>query len=538
MLLSFSATEMRQSSLRLEGSGVGFARPKNDNERAAMLKSFGWDGNNSNTYYPEINSGKEVIPQEEDFVQAPWRLLSAGIVAAYSWRATDFSKGNVLKRSVKLLNDVPLYKNHDTSSIDNWVGKVMSPTWGESYTDSKGNVIPAGINAILHIDAKTNPKVARGVLSNIINSNSVTVLFDWEPSHEFEDEYEFENNVGKVIDGKMVTRVATKIYDYYETSLVWLGADPYAKKIQEDGVLLKVDHTGVHQNPVENSKVPTFEQEPEAIKLAYTQNKTYSVYQRLSKQPLDISYINNDNNNEMEELLKALRVQLGLEENAEVTPEMVATLTKGQPVDNAHVSVFGKVTALAKEAAGEGSDINLDEFLANNVFVGKAEYTNSQEELTAKKAEVVTLTGDNATLVTEKETLSGELETANETITSLTSERDGLKTFAELGKTYEGHQRSEAIRLYKVVAGETADEAVVGLFEKATSEELTGLLKQYTKGATEKFSGKCASCGSEEFEFRSSLTVEGEEKEEKSTNSYEGDPDYLREKYSQRSMTL
>ena len=71
------------------------------------------------------------------------------------------------------------------------------------------------------VDAKTNPKVARGVLMGSIFSNSVTVEFEWKMSHPFENEYEFLDKIGQYgADGKMIRRVVTKILNYHKSSLI------------------------------------------------------------------------------------------------------------------------------------------------------------------------------------------------------------------------------------------------------------------------------------------------------------------------------
>jgi len=54
----------------------------------------------------------------------------------------------------------------------------------------------------------------------------------------------------------------------------------------------------------------------------------------------------------------------------------------------------------------------------------------------------------------------------------------------------------------------------VSLFDKATTDEVEGLLKQYTKTATGKFTGKCKDCGSGEFTFQSTyVDKDGEDGE-------------------------
>ncbi len=522
LALSFSKEELNQARLRLDGIGVAYKTPQSSEEHKAILSSYGY-GNNANTYYPTIDSAKDIIPKAEDFIQAQWRLLTASVVGAYSWKATDFSNEAVLKQSVKLLDNKPIYRNHATSDIDNWVGVVNSPKWSPATLDSEGNKVPAGINAILNIDAKANPRIARGVLSNIITSNSVTVLFDWIPSHEFEDDWEFERAVGKMIDGEMVRRVVTKIYDYFETSLVYMGADPYAKKIDEDGNLVNIDITGIHGK---DEAIPVkadngFEKEPEATKENYNKNKSYHIVAPLSKCLDNKCYLKTSN---MDELIKELRLKLGLAKDAEVTTEMIANMiVLSKEEDNSHKNSIKVYEELTKGI----ENISEYSFVKKSELVDKKEVEKLTKEVEESKGLVTSLTK-------EKETLAAELTDEKTKVDELTKEKETLVKFANIGKDYIKRQKDEAINLYKTSVDGKADDAVIGLFNKATQEELTGLIKQYTKGVTEKFGGKCADCGSDNFEFRSTFVQE----DEKTENGYGGDIDTLRDKYADRSMDI
>ena len=156
--------------------------------------------------------------------------------------------------------------------------------WTESFTDNKNIRIPAGIDAILAIDAKTNPKIARGVLAGGIFSNSVTVDFDWVPSHDIDNQYEFENLVGTyAADGRMITREVTKIHDYYESSLCWLGADPYAKLIDKEGNLVNVDITS------------TYDSENQTVRDRYTKENRYNISLCWDKNVLSLSKLSSNN---------------------------------------------------------------------------------------------------------------------------------------------------------------------------------------------------------------------------------------------------
>ena len=283
--LSFDKDELRNATLSMFG-GVSMPMYKTEKELYAQfglekksLASFGMFGN-SPAFYPEVGSAQDIVPKEEDFIRVPFRLISATIVGGGTWKATDFSNAAVLKKSTKMLEGKPLYKDHETD-IDNWVGFVEGVKWSESSVDTAAKVnVPAGIDGIVVVDAKTNPKVARGLLMGTIFSNSVTVEFNWEMSHEFENEYDFQRNIGTLgKDGKMVRRVVTQVNAYHESSLVWLGADPFAKMIEQDGTLRQIDVTGIVE----------YDKETDRIKDLYEKSKKFAVGYEFSKDVVSLT---------------------------------------------------------------------------------------------------------------------------------------------------------------------------------------------------------------------------------------------------------
>ena len=165
--------------------------------------------------------------EETDDVEVTYRALSAAMLAD---RPVDFSNATMLKRATKMLNGQTVFKDHNTS-VDNWVGRVVEALWD---TDTKG--FPPGINAKLRLDAVKDPMVVRGVLQGAIHSASVTVSFEWKPSHEgLMEDGSFFQKLGEEVDGDMVRVIVTKIEKFWEISLVWQGADEFAKQIGEDG---------------------------------------------------------------------------------------------------------------------------------------------------------------------------------------------------------------------------------------------------------------------------------------------------------------
>lgn len=497
MILSFTKEELKRSSLSLENSGIMIAMPDTREASEKLMQSFGWAGNNSNVFYPDLNVAADLIPKPEDFVNVPFRLLSATIVAAGTWRATDFTDAAVLKESIYKLADKPVYKEHETD-LDNWVGLVRNPKFSPAFTMKDGISIPAGIDGIISIDGKTNPKLARAVLAGGIYSNSVTVEFEWLPSHKFETPEDFERNVGQVIDGKMVCRKVSKIIDYYESSLVWLGADPYAKQIKADGDLIHVDESSTYND--------------EVVQTTYKSNSKYSVKLGLTENILSLSKQSQKINPMKPEVIAAFRKKFNLAADVEITEALIESLTLGTATD---ATLNAEVAAKVAELTGETIEATTDAKVSLGKLTGfkglKAEALTKLENDAAK---VVTLEADKAALATEKTTLAQEVGVLKADKVTLEAKVTELTPKATIGEKFVADKRAETIRLYKLSTENKPVEAVLTMFEKASVEELDGLLASYGKGLTAKFNGKCTDCGSTNFEFKSSQGGgEGESKE-------------------------
>ena len=97
----------------------------------------------------------------------------------------DFKTFNrdVLKKSMQMLIGQTINIDHEIA-VGNAIGAVSEVFWQPAYKTKSGIEVPAGINAVLKIDGKSNPRIARGVMMDppSIHSNSVTVRFKWEPS--------------------------------------------------------------------------------------------------------------------------------------------------------------------------------------------------------------------------------------------------------------------------------------------------------------------------------------------------------------------
>lgn len=503
-------------------------------QRGSM--NFGMLGNDPK-YYADTRMS-DITPKPEDFLEVPFRLISATIVGGGTWKATDFSNAAILKKSTPLLDGVPLYKDHETD-LDNWVGLVNGVKWTNAFKDASGIDVPAGIDGLVAIDIKTNPKVARGVAAGAIYSNSVTVEFDWEMSHTFENEWDFLNKLGTIgSDGKMVRRIVTGIHNYHESSLVWLGADPFAKAIDPEGNLKNIDISSIYSYAKESfSKTAKItSDELDSIPVDVEKARNFGVNFALAENVLSLARReklsnnnNNQNNKDMKKFLAAFILAFGknfdLKEGDDLTEDqMLGFMKQLSFTDDKSVVVSSEqklaldsfsAKALevfkANEAHKDATTVDAVSFMTDHTFVP----VSVLAELHGKETEVVTLAKTNTDLEAK--------------VTSLTVD-------ATVGKKFISMKQEEAIRLYRVAVGEeSVVPSVVELFKKADSEAIDGLLKQYTKSATHKFTGKCTSCGSTDFDFQSSLSGEVD----KAVPSVEPvDTDAIYAKYSRGSMNI
>jgi len=319
-------------------------------------------------------------------------------------------------------------------------------------------------------------------------------------SHDFENEWDFLNKIGTIgSDGKMVRRIAKNIFNYHESSLVWLGADPFAKAIDTEGNLKHIDISSVYSyaktsfskgnkidldtieaipENVENSRKwkVNFAVDKNVLSLAQRKNTVTKNNKNMNKFWLAFVTVFGDKLNltadsqvpaddKMQELLQKL--SFVAPEDAQKATEAMAALSA---VTTPALEAFRAI-----EGNAEATTVDMGEFMKNHSFVNKdalVGFGKLQEDKEALELKVTSLVAD-----------------------------------ATIGKQYLGMKRAEAIRLYKKTVGEDkADASVIAIFEKADNDAVEGLLKQYTKTATHKFSGKCGDCGSLEFEFRSSFS--------------------------------
>lgn len=411
------------------------------------LASFGlFGGNNYNSFYPDATPDS-FNPEEDEFIEPMFRLLSNCIVAKNTL-PTEFP-ADVLKESMSLLVGMTVNCDHETD-IANAIGSVKSVQWQESYKIGD-KTIPAGINGVFKIDAKANPRIARGINMDppSIHSNSVTVRFEWRPSHNFEKPYEFWDKLGTYMeDGTMVRRIATNIQCYLETSLVWQGADPFAKMIK-DGKIINSDYAaaayGKFSEPKDllnkfysfSFKDPTYVSEASNSLLntipTNTEGKT--------------NQSNKSNMNELQQFLEQLFGQGCL------------TLAEGE-------------TASTEIALSQVKNI-----LAENQRLSEA---NTQAEATISQ-------------------LKKDIEDRDATIKL-------NEKMATIGTAHLTEVREGAVASYKKLVGEQVDESILSLLNAETTglETLVSLKAMYDKQLDEKFPLACANCGSHDISRASS----------------------------------
>ena len=419
------------------------------------LAQFGfWGGNiDYNTYYPNLDKS-ELTPKDEEFIEPMFRLLSETIVSK-NFNPTDFSKNGVLKASMKLLLGQTVNCDHETN-IGNAIGAVSQVIWQEAYKDGDF-VIPAGINGILKIDGKANPRIARGILMEppSIHSNSVTVQFKWDKSHPGMDSNEFYHKLGTYDEkGVMIRRIVTEIVRYTETSLVSHGADMFAQKIGDDGKIVN----------------------PQFAKRTWA---SYEEYQNdKSKQYFFTDY--------------------------------KTDITQFQEKDNTQGS-FNDNTKDDNNPNKNNEDMNkeLQEFL-ERIFGDKMLSLEEGKEITKEEAIscIQNLVSSRDTFKTTVDNLTAEKTSLTEQVIKLEAEITSLKEMANVGKNYIASLRENAVATYKKLMGDKSDETIVSMLNADTTGVITlvSLIKDYQNRLEEKFPMTCASCGSHDVNRASSVS--------------------------------
>ena len=385
-----------------------------------------------------------------------FRLLSETIVSK-NWNPTDFGQNGVLKASMKMLLGQTVNCDHETN-IGNAIGAVSQVMWQESYKDGSFT-IPAGINGILKIDGKANPRIARGILMEppSIHSNSVTVQFKWDKSHPQMGDNEFYQKLGTYDSkGVMVRRIVIEIVRYLETSLVSHGADSFAQKIGSDGKIInptfaKRTWASYEEYRDDKSKQYFFTDYKSDLTSYQEKNDTLGSF---NDNDANDNHLNKDNMNELQKFLERL---------------------------------FGD-NMLTLE---EGKEMNQENVIAC----------------------IQTLVSSRNELQTSVDNLTTEKTSLTEQITNLNAEVANLKEMATVGKNHIASLRENAVETYKKLMGDKVDETIVTMLNAETTgiTTLISLTKDYQARLEEKFPLTCSKCGSKDVNRASSIAEDDTE---------------------------
>lgn len=487
--MQFSLAELKaELKIKEAGISIGVAASDIDQYSSTAVEQFNVGLND----IPLPSEDGMIIPEglkptQADFLYVPFRLLSATMVAAGSWRATMFP-AKVLKKATDMLLGKGVYTDHDDRP-KNWTGYVAKTKW-QNQQIINGQTIPGGINGLLGIDTtlERNRDIAKGIVTGAVYSNSVGIMFDYKMSHQFEDEWEFRRRVGTIAeDGRMIHLEVTNIIEIYETSLVSLGADPFAKRIGENG-LVNIDNGGTYTENQTNSFKLQFSKEYETNKynISCGLNKNVLI---LTGKKITLENEGANQNNEIEmnkEKLNLLLAKFGVASEEELTEDVIQKFGTEPTL----AKVKSEALAIVQKDNDAIEDVNLDKFLEKHTFVAKAELETLQQsvsKVTELESQVETLEADKATLTKA----------------------------AELGEGHLKEQRELAKKLYRLSKMDKADETVCALFDKATAEELSSLIKEHGIVVGEKFAYSCKKCGCTDVKFGSALETDKVEVEEK-----------------------
>lgn len=406
-----------------------------------------------NNYYPDATP-EDIFPKEGEFIQPLFRMLSNTVVIS-NMGLIEFPE-DVLKASLGKLPGQALYPNHD-NQIGNELGVVMDTVWQDSY--KIGDItIPSGINGRVKIDAKSNPKIARGLLMSppSIHSVSCTVVYKWVQSHTDLSLEDFWNLMGSYDkEGNLIRKIATEILYYTELSIVPGGADPFAKKLDDDGKII----------------LPDFAKEQSRS----TSNLSYSCDWTNVKFTEEASFSSNKFNNEKPKKM-----------NEQEIIALVGTLLgiQGVTKDN-----------LKSELEG---------------FVSKTKDMVDPTSLTV---------GDVVGFDKIKESFES-MKTELETLRHLKDKESFIKAGEDhLNEVREEAVKFYKLTLKE---GQSEDSNIVNLINSSNLEQAVALKKQYEESADEKVPLTCSECGSHNVSRASSAKNGEEKNKggDKTTMSY------------------
>lgn len=416
---------------------------------------------NYSVYYPDVTP-QDLAPEDSDFIYPVYRLLSEVIIDP-KYRAVDFSQTSALKKSMPLLVGQSIYIDHETAT-GTAMGTILEVFWQESYTLG-GKTIPAGINGVLKIDGKSNPRIARSIMMDppSIHSVSVSINFSWKPSHPEMDENEFRNLLGTFAkDGRRVTKVVDNIRAYLELSLVSHGADPFAKQIRDGKIVMATHANKIYELSL---SADLMKKQPHMMINPYGNPLPYE-YASMSFKAIDTVNTNlfNKNKPESNMELQDLIESLGL---------------SAQGIENEETFIAHIQEQLTLAASATGL-----------------------------KTEVETLTAERDQLQTEVETLTSERDQLQTKVETLSGEENAK--LAVIGNTALASARAEAIKFYRLAKANNIDEnieASINTAELAAANSFTETFKAEYEAAVPL---TCQDCHSTNVSRKSSKAATAE----------------------------
>lgn len=429
------------------------------------LMSFGlFDSGSPNyyTYYPDVKP-EDMNPSDSEFIYPVYRLLSKVIIAP-KFRAIDFSYGNVLQDSMGLMTGQTVFIDHETIT-GSAMGVVFETFWQESYKLG-GKTIPAGMNGVLKIDAKANPRLARLITMDppAVHSASVTINFHWVKSHAELSDDEFYAKLGTLDKrGQLIRKLVDKVNMYAELSLVPHGADPFAKKLKDGKIVMSKHASRVYE-------------------LSFSQAK-------LEKTPY-----------------------LGMGPLGDLIPYNSATLSFSED------EIFNTIESTNNPL--NSSEMDLTQLierlnLSAETITDEEAFVAHIESLISNQASQEELQSQITSLTTERDEALNQVTPLQESISELegqiTSLQENQMSEENIALVEMARQSLEAVRLdakkfYSLAFGDKADALILDQIEKADFKTAEAFRNQYQAEFEDKVPLKCEACGSEKV---SRKTAEG-----------------------------
>lgn len=480
--MQFSLSELK-AELSIKESGVNIGMAASDVDHYNNLATESFNVNLKDIELPSLDGmgvPEGMMPNPEDFLYVPFRLISATMVAAGSWRATYFP-AKVLKKATNMLLKKGVFTDHDDRP-KNWTGYVAKTQW-QNETKQNGQTIPGGINGLLAIDTtiERNRDVAKGIINGAVYSNSVGIFFSYKMSHDYDNVWEFRERVGTIHeDGRMVHLEVTDVIDIYETSLVNLGADPYAKRIGDNG-LINVDNGGVYEGFSKDSMKLSFKKEYETNKFNISCGLNKNVLLLTGKEDSTNSATNQNTDIDMKEnIVAALLAKFGVSSVDDLTEDFIKNFGTEETNTLSNIKSLALSKVQEKDEAIES--VNLNKFVEKHVFVSKTDL----DKLKQSDSKVEELEAKVKELEEDKVTLNANAKLGE----------DFLKSQRELAKKY--------FRLENLNKTDSEEiETICSMFDKASPSELQALIKKHGLTIGGQFSYTCSDCGSHEFKFQS-----------------------------------